>query len=108
MVEASAEEGDDVLQASLATDPGARFLGELGLGTNFGIQRPSGEILFDEKIGGTVHLALGNSYPETGGVNVSALHWDLICDLRGGQGGEHSGGEIRLDGEPFQRGGQFV
>ena len=63
---------------------GARFLGELGIGTNFGIDRPIGAILFDEKIGGTVHLALGRSYPETGGTNESVVHWDLICDLREG------------------------
>ncbi|MFC4453320.1 aminopeptidase [Deinococcus sonorensis] len=101
VVEASAEEGDDVLQASLATDEGARYLGELGIGTNYGIQVPSRNILFDEKIGGTVHLALGRSYPETGGLNESALHWDMICDLRGG-------GQVLLDGEVFQQDGQFV
>ena len=101
VVAASAEVGQDVLLASLETDPGARFLGELGIGTNYGIQTPSRNILFDEKIGGTVHLALGRSYPETGGLNLSALHWDMICDLRGG-------GEIYLDGELFQSGGQFV
>jgi leucyl aminopeptidase (aminopeptidase T) len=81
--------------------PGARRLGELGIGTNFGITRPSGMILFDEKIGGTVHLALGRSYPETGGKNESALHWDLICDLR-------KGGRIAVDGELLQQGGTFV
>ncbi|WP_407539759.1 aminopeptidase [Deinococcus radiomollis] len=101
VVAASAEVGQDVLLASLETDAGARFLGELGIGTNYGIQTPSRNILFDEKIGGTVHLALGKSYPETGGLNQSALHWDMICDLRGG-------GEILLDGELFQSGGQFV
>ena len=107
MVAASAEVGQDVLLASLETDPGARLLGELGIGTNSGIQTPSRNILFDEKIGGTVHLALGKSYPETGGVNESALHWDMICDLRGGADGL-GGGEIYLDGELFQAGGQFV
>ena len=101
VVAASAEVGQDVLLASLETDAGARFLGELGIGTNYGIGAPSRNILFDEKIGGTVHLALGRSYPETGGLNESALHWDMICDLRGG-------GEIFLDGELFQSGGQFV
>ena len=84
MVSAKAERGDAYLQATLETDPGARFLGELGIGTNFGIDRPIGAILFDEKIGGTVHLALGRSYPETGGTNESVVHWDLICDLREG------------------------
>lgn len=82
VVEARAERGQEYLDAALATDPGARFLGELGIGTNPGIDRSTGSILLDEKIAGTVHLALGRSYPETGGQNVSALHWDLICDLR--------------------------
>ena len=91
VVEAHADEGDEHLQAALATDDGARRLGELGIGTNFGIDRPIGAILFDEKIGGTVHLAVGSSYPETGGVNESAVHWDLICDLR-------DGGRLLADG----------
>ncbi len=92
VVSARAERGDAYLQATLETDTGARILGELGIGTNFGIDRPIGAILFDEKIGGTVHLALGRSYPETGGVNESAVHWDLICDLR-------PGGQLSADGE---------
>jgi aminopeptidase len=101
VVEAHAEQGDEHLQRALATDEGARRLGELGIGTNFGITRPVGTILFDEKIGGTVHLALGRSYPETGGKNESALHWDLICDLR-------RGGRITADGEVLQQDGRFV
>ena len=101
VVAARAEHGDAYLQRALATDDGARYLGELGIGTNFGIDRPVGTILFDEKIGGTVHLALGRSYPETGGRNASALHWDLICDLR-------RGGRITADGEVVQEGGKFV
>jgi aminopeptidase len=101
VVEARADQGDDYLQRALRTDDGARFLGELGIGTNFGITRPVGTILFDEKIGGTVHLALGRSYPETGGKNESALHWDLICDLR-------RGGRILADGEVLQQDGRFV
>jgi aminopeptidase len=100
VVEAHAERGDAYLQATLDTDPGARSLGELGIGTNFGIDRPIGAILFDEKIGGTVHLALGRSYPETGGTNESAVHWDLICDLR-------DGGRLSADGEPFLEAGRF-
>lgn len=100
VVTARADEGDDLLQTQLQTDPGARYLGELGIGTNPHIQRPTRSILFDEKIGGTVHLALGQSYPETGGTNTSAIHWDLICDLRGG-------GLITLDGETFQENGVF-
>jgi aminopeptidase len=84
VVHASAQRGQHYLDAALATDSGAPFLGELGIGTNTGIDRPTGNILLDEKLAGTVHLALGRSYPETGGVNASALHWDLICDLRQG------------------------
>ena len=98
---ARADQGNEYLQAALATDDGARRLGEIGIGTNFGIDRPTGTILFDEKIGGTVHLALGRSYPETGGKNKSALHWDLICDLRGG-------GSLSADGELVQANGRFV
>jgi aminopeptidase len=101
VVEAHAEQGDEHLQRALATDAGARRLGELGIGTNLGITRPVGTILFDEKIGGTVHLALGRSYPETGGKNESALHWDLICDLR-------RGGRITADGEVVQEDGRFA
>jgi aminopeptidase len=92
VVAARAGRGDDYLQRTLETDPGARRLGEIGIGTNRGIDRPIGAILLDEKIGGTVHLALGRSYPETGGVNKSAVHWDLICDLR-------EGGRLSADGE---------
>jgi aminopeptidase len=101
VVEARAAAGEEHLRAALATDDGARRLGEIGIGTNFGIRRPIGAILFDEKIGGTVHLALGRSYPETGGKNVSALHWDLICDLR-------DGGRLSADGEPLLVNGRFV
>jgi aminopeptidase len=89
------------LKEALRTDERARFLGELGIGTNEGIDRPTGLILLDEKIAGTVHLALGRSYPETGGRNFSALHWDLICDLRGG-------GRLSADGEVLNEDGIFV
>lgn len=101
VVEAEAEAGNDLLQAQLNSDPGARFLGELGIGTNYRIQRPIRSILYDEKIGGTVHLALGQSYATTGGTNSSSIHWDMISDLR-------QGGEIWLDGELFQQDGKFV
>lgn len=100
VIKASADEGEEVLLAALETDQGARFLGEIGIGSNSGIQRPTGNILFDEKIGGTAHLALGRSYPETGGLNASAIHWDLITDLR-------QGGRILLDGEVWQENGVF-
>jgi aminopeptidase len=92
---ATAARGQGYLDAALATDPGARFLGEIGIGTNAGIDRPTGAILLDEKMAGTVHLALGRSYPETGGRNSSALHWDLLCDLR-------ARGGLTADGEAIE------
>ncbi len=101
VVEATAERGEGRLLAALETDAGARRLGELGIGSNVGIDRPTGQILLDEKMAGTVHLALGRSYPETGGTNDSALHWDLICDLR-------SGGRLTADGEPIVVDGAVV
>ncbi|MEX2535533.1 MAG: aminopeptidase [Trueperaceae bacterium] len=101
VVEAKAERGDDLLQSQLNSDDGARYLGELGIGTNYRIQQPTKQILFDEKIGGTVHLAVGSSYTDTGGVNQSAIHWDMVCDLR-------QGGAIYLDGELFQENGRFL
>jgi aminopeptidase len=101
VVDARADRGEEFLVSVLDTDEGARRLGELGIGTNFAIQQGTKEILLDEKIGGTVHLAVGKSYPETGGKNDSAVHWDMICDLR-------RGGEIKVDGETLQRDGQFV
>jgi aminopeptidase len=101
VVAARADAGEEYLEAALATDAGARSLGELGIGTNTGIDRPTGSILLDEKIAGTVHLALGRSYPETGGTNVSALHWDMICDLR-------QGGRLSVDGQVVNENGHFV
>ena len=92
VVDASAEVGEELLLETLETDPGARILGELGIGTNFGIETGTKSILLDEKIGGTIHLAIGASYPQTGGTNDSAVHWDMICDLR-------QGGTITVDGE---------
>jgi aminopeptidase len=101
VVEARAERGERYLLDTLETDEGARRLGEIGIGTNEGIDRATGLILLDEKVGGTVHLALGNSYPETGGTNRSAVHWDLVCDLR-------QGGRLEADGAVVQRDGQFT
>ncbi|APD09012.1 MULTISPECIES: aminopeptidase [Thermus] len=100
VVEARAEVGEDYLLRALATDAGARRLGEVGIGTNFGLTRPTGLILLDEKMGGTVHLALGQSYPETGGKNQSALHWDLVLSLKEGK--------LLLDGEPLLSEGRFL
>ena len=101
VVSAHAERGDAYLQATLDSDAGARYLGELGIGTNFGIDRPIGTILFDEKIGGTVHLAIGRSYPETGGTNESSVHWDMICDLR-------QDGRLTADGVTILENGRFT
>jgi aminopeptidase len=101
VVDASAERGEAFLHEMLDSDGGARRLGELGIGTNYGISTGTREILLDEKIGGTVHMAIGASYPETGGKNESAIHWDLVCDLR-------SGGSITEDGTELQRDGRFL
>jgi aminopeptidase len=101
VVDASAERGEDFLIEMLDSDDGARRLGELGIGTNYGITTGTKEILLDEKIGGTVHMAIGMSYPESGGVNESSVHWDMVCDLR-------QGGTITVDGEELQRDGKFV
>jgi aminopeptidase len=101
IVDASAEQGEDYLLEMLDTDDGARRLGELGIGTNYGISTGTREILLDEKIGGTIHMAIGKSYPESGGVNDSAVHWDMVCDLR-------KGGSIAVDGVELQRDGEFV
>jgi len=100
VVEATADKGEDYLQALLDQDPGARYLGEVAFGLNYNIRRFTGDILFDEKIGGTFHIALGQSYPQTGGRNQSGLHWDLICDLREG--------EVFADGERCCAGGRFA
>ena len=97
----SAEEGEEFLISMLDQDDGARRIGEVAFGTNRAIDRPTGQILFDEKMGGSFHLAFGAGYPETGNVNKSALHWDLIAGL-----GE--GSRVTLDGEPFCIDGVFV
>jgi len=101
VVKATAERGEDFLLSVLDTDAGSRTLGEFAIGTNNYIQKFTRNILFDEKIGGTIHMALGAAYPETGGVNKSAVHWDLICDTRDGT-------EITADGVPFYRNGEFL
>jgi aminopeptidase len=101
VVKATAAKGEELLQALLETDEGARFVGEVAVGTNFGIQNFTRNMLFDEKIGGTVHLAIGASYPESGGKNKSGIHWDMLCDMR-------EGGEIYADGELIYKGGKFL
>jgi aminopeptidase len=91
----------DKLEKILATDEGARRIGELGIGTNYGIDRFTKSLLFDEKIGGTVHLALGRAYEDSGGANRSAIHWDIVKDLR-------RGGRIMVDGVILQENGKFI
>jgi aminopeptidase len=99
VVDAGADEGAEVLLQALETDDGARRLGELGIGCNEGITQHLHNVLFDEKMAGTVHLALGNGFPRLGGTNASALHWDLVTDMRDG--------ELWCDGELVQQGGRW-
>ncbi|HEX3361461.1 MAG TPA: aminopeptidase [Solirubrobacterales bacterium] len=101
VVDASADRGEEFLIAQLDSDDGARTLGELGIGTNYGIDRGTREVLLDEKLGGTIHLAIGQSYPESGGTNQSAVHTDLVCDLR-------LGGKLEVDGVVMQEDGRFI
>lgn len=100
VVQASATKNEAFLLDMLDTDAGARYLGEFAVGTNDGITRFTKSILFDEKIGGTIHMALGRGYPETGSRNTSAIHWDMICDMR-------DGGQIWVDDELFYDSGRF-
>ncbi len=100
VVKASASQEEDFLMMMLDMDKGARYLGEFAIGTNLKIDRYIKKILFDEKIGGTIHLALGQGYPITGSVNTSAIHWDMICDMR-------DGGQIIVDDELFYESGEF-
>jgi aminopeptidase len=100
VVKENAQKNLEFLTAQLNTDAGARYLGEWGIGTNYSIPRFSKHMLFDEKLGGTIHLALGMSYPETGGKNESGLHWDMLCDM--------ADAEITVDGELFYRNGKPV
>ena len=101
VVKATAERGEDFLHHILDTDEGARYVGEFAIGTHTGITNFTRSILFDEKIGGSFHMALGAGFAEIGGTNESAIHWDMICDLRGG-------GEIWVDDELLHKDGQFV
>ncbi len=103
VVEATAAQGQDYLDKMLAMDEGARRLGEFAFGNNRNVDRCTKNILFDEKIGGTIHLALGASYPESGGLNQSSLHWDMVCDLRPDAGG----GAIYADGLLIHEDGQW-
>jgi aminopeptidase len=101
VVKATAESNEELLHDLINMDEGSKRLGEFGVGTNFGIDRFCYDILYDEKIGGTIHIALGRAYAECGGVNQSALHWDIIKDLR-------QEGEIYLDGKKVFENGKFL
>ena len=106
VVDASATKNEDFLIEMLDQDEGARNLGEIAIGTNYAIRRFTRNTLFDEKIGGTFHAAVGAGYPESGNANESALHWDMVCDLRPREG--LPGGTISADGEVFHRDGRFT
>ncbi len=101
VVDAQASKGLDFLTEMLDMDPGARTMGEIAVGTNYNIKNYTKNTLFDEKIGGTFHAAVGAGYPESGSTNESALHWDMVCDMR-------TGGTISADGEVFHRDGKFL
>lgn len=101
VVEARAGKHEAYLLSQLDSDAGARYLGELGIGTNDQIRHFTKNILFDEKIGGTIHVAIGSGYPETGSLNRSSVHWDFLCDMR-------KASEIVVDGELFYKDGQFM
>jgi aminopeptidase len=100
VIAARAQKNEEFLLTMLDSDSGARYVGEFAIGSNYGIQRFTKSILFDEKIGGSFHMALGAGYPETGSRNQSSIHWDMICDLR-------QDSEIRVDGELFYQNGNF-
>lgn len=99
--QAQANTNQEYLLQLLETDNGARYVGEFAIGTNYEINRFTGNILFDEKIGGSFHMALGAGYTQTGSKNTSAIHWDMICDLR-------IDSEIILDGDVIYKDGKFI
>ena len=101
LVEASSSTNEDYLHAVVGTDAGASFVGEFAIGTNAAVDRFCNDILLDEKIGGTVHIALGRAYPESGGTNKSALHWDIIKDIR-------KDGGVYVDGKAVLENGVFL
>ena len=101
VINAMAAKGQELLGQLLETDKGARYVGEIAAGTNYNIKKFTKHMLFDEKIGGTVHLAIGRSIPESLGKNQSAIHWDMLCDMK-------KGGEIYADGELVYKDGKFL
>ena len=110
IVKAKADKGEDFLIAMLDMDEGSRGIGEIAIGTNDRIQEVTGNILFDEKIGGSIHMAVGASYPEAGGKNVSGLHWDLIKNMKGDETGKENkiGGKIYADDVLIYENGKFL
>lgn len=100
VVREKANKNQELLTSNLNMDEGARYLGEWGIGTNYGITKFTKSMLFDEKIGGTIHLAVGASFPVTGGKNESALHWDMLCDM--------TESEVIIDGDLFYKDGKPV
>lgn len=101
IVDASAKKNEEWLMTQLDLDEGARRLGEFAIGTNWEIQHVTGNTLYDEKIGGTIHMAIGRSIPESKGTNISSVHWDMVHDMK-------DGGEIYIDNELFYRAGEFI
>lgn len=101
VIKATAKKGEELLQKLLSIDEGASRFGEVAIGTNYGIQKFTRNMLFDEKIGGTVHMAIGDSMADAGGKNKSNIHWDMLCDMR-------NGGKIYADGELFYENGKFI
>lgn len=101
VIEAEAKQGKEFLNAMVNMDEGSCYAGEFAFGTNYGIRRFTNNILYDEKIGGTIHIALGAAYPNTGSKNESGLHWDMLCDMR-------QGGEVYADGELIYKNGKFI
>jgi aminopeptidase len=101
VVKATSKTNEDFLQEMINVDKGAKYVGEWAVGTNTNIDQFTGHILFDEKIGGSFHMALGAGYPETGSLNKSIIHWDMICDMR-------KDSVIMVDGELVYRNGEFV
>jgi aminopeptidase len=98
VVKEAATKNQELLTAQLNSDAGTRSLGEFGIGTNYGITRFTKNMLFDEKMGGTIHLALGAGYPESGSKNESGIHWDMLCDM--------TDAEIHVDGDLFYKDGK--
>lgn len=101
VVKAAAKQGEEFLNTMIKMDEGSSYAGEFAFGTNYDIKRFTNNILYDEKIGGTIHIALGAAYPSTGSKNESGLHWDMICDMR-------EGGEVYADGELIYKNGKFI